>query len=62
MEAWEKDLREKLEGEIPNGVYIIDGSGGKAMTGKMGLIEFEVAVQREFRKNGKVKEETPDGI
>jgi hypothetical protein len=56
MEAWEKDLREKLEEEIPNGVYIIDGSGGKAMTGKMGLIEFEVAVQREFRKNGKVKE------
>jgi hypothetical protein len=57
MEAWEKELRERLEAELPGGVYILeDHTGQRGMVGKSHMIELEVAMHREKLKNEKVKE------
>lgn len=46
MEQWEKELREKLEKELPEGMYEIGGPGLVAWTGKGGKIDFEVLLQK----------------
>lgn len=47
MEQWEKDLREKLDKEIPHGFYELGGG----ITGKGGYIEFQVELYRLVRKD-----------
>ena len=44
MEDWEKELREKLDKEIPDGLYEIGEPGDRffMITGKGGKINFEV--------------------
>lgn len=39
MEKWESDLREKLEAEIPEGIYSIVIDGRKYLTGRGGIID-----------------------
>ena len=43
-EQEEKDLREKLDKEIPNGAYNIGIEGMVCWTGKGGRIDFEIAM------------------
>lgn len=51
MEDWEKELRERLEKELPEGVYRIGSPGDELIlhTGKDGKIDFEVALIRYIR-------------
>jgi hypothetical protein len=44
MEQWEKELRKKLEKELPEGGYDIGNSGMACWTGKQGYIEYRVAL------------------
>jgi len=46
----EKNLREKLDNEIPKGYYKLGAGNFIAYSGKQGKIEFEVALRREFEK------------
>lgn len=46
MEQWEKDLRERLDKEIPNGMYDLSAPGMVCYGGKGAKINLEVA----FRK------------
>jgi hypothetical protein len=49
---WERKLREKLEKELPDGLYQFDvGCGGKMMTGKGGAIEIEIQMKKAFLKD-----------
>ena len=50
MEQWEIDLRAKLENELPNGCYVIEGGDMVFATGKCGKIEFEVALRKAASK------------
>jgi len=44
---WEEKYRVKLEGVIPNAMYVIGwGDGQKIMTGKQGFINFQVEAMR----------------
>lgn len=52
MEQWEIDLREKLMRELPNGFYQFPTTKNNVLTGgtgKLGWIEFEVAMQKYVR-------------
>ena len=51
MEEWEVCLREKLEAEIPEGIYSIMVDGKKMLTGRGGVIDQMVDVARETMKN-----------
>jgi len=46
MEQWEKELREKLQKELPEGAYEIGVLPMIAWTGKGGKINFEVALHK----------------
>ncbi len=46
MEQWEKELREKLEAELPDGMYRIGMPPMVAITGKQGKINFEVMLMK----------------
>jgi hypothetical protein len=50
MEQWEKDLRKKLELEVPQGCYKIGADNFICHTGKGGYIEYLVEIQRHIRK------------
>lgn len=50
MEEWEVLLREKLELEIPEGIYSIEIEGKKYLTGRGGVIDDLVEKEREIRK------------
>ena len=50
MEPWEIELREKLELEIPEGIYSIEIDGKKYLTGRGGVIDELVEKEREARK------------
>jgi hypothetical protein len=50
MEEWEKELREKLQKELPEGPYQIGVPPMMAYTGKGGRIEFEVALHKQMMK------------
>jgi hypothetical protein len=53
MEQWEKDLREKLERELPSGAYNLVNEGKMfLMTSKLGWIDFEVAMRKDLIKAG----------
>lgn len=47
MPLWEKELREKLEAEIPEGIYSITIDGKKYLTGRGGVIDQMVETARE---------------
>lgn len=49
MEDWEKELRERLDKEIPHGIYKIGAGRMTAWTGKAGRIEYEVALQKHCK-------------
>lgn len=46
MDEWEREFREKLEREVPEGLYKI---GESLWTGKGGFIDFEVEMRKEAR-------------
>jgi hypothetical protein len=50
MEEWERVLREKLDLEIPEGIYSIVIEGKKYLTGKYGVIDHQVEIARESLK------------
>ena len=50
MEQWEKELREKLQKELPDGGYEIGAPPMIAWTGKGGKINFEVALHKAMMK------------
>lgn len=50
MSKWEKELRERLEKEIPDGAYDISSPGFTCWTGRLGYIDFLVALEKEFNK------------
>ena len=52
MEEWEVLLREKLEAEIPEGIYSIEIEGKKYLTGRGGVIDDLVDKEREVRLSG----------
>lgn len=52
MEDWEVSLREKLEAEIPEGIYSIVVEGKKMLTGRGGVIDDLVDKEREVRLSG----------
>jgi hypothetical protein len=52
MEEWEVLLREKLELEIPEGIYSIEMEGKKYLTGRNGIIDYLVYKEREVRLSG----------
>jgi len=47
MEPWEVILREKLEAEIPEGIYSITIDGKKYLTGRGGVIDQMVDIARD---------------
>lgn len=49
IEQWERDLREKLEAEIPEGIYSIVIDGKKYLTGRGGVIDQKVEEERARR-------------
>lgn len=53
MEAWEKELRERLDKEVPEGLQIIGDPniGPVVWSGKQGQIEFLVCLEKELRKS-----------
>lgn len=53
MEEWEEDLRQKLESEIPEGLYSIVIDGKKMLTGRGGLIDQMVEIARETMEKEK---------
>ena len=53
MEPWEVILREKLEVEIPEGIYSIIVDGKKMLTGRGGVIDQMVDIAREAREKEK---------
>ena len=53
-EQEEKDLREKLEKELPNGWYDIGTGDFHCYTGKGGKIDFEVALRKDIQEKYKV--------
>jgi hypothetical protein len=53
MEPWEVILREKLELDIPEGIYSIIVEGKKMLTGRGGVIDQMVDIAREARLNEK---------
>ena len=52
QQPWEIALREKLGKEVEDGFYIIEGGRFTVGTGKGGMIEFEIALQKENIKLG----------
>jgi len=50
IEEWEVLLRERLELEIPEGIYSIVIEGKKYLTGRGGVIDDLVEKEREARK------------
>ncbi len=50
MEQWEKELREKLKKQLPEGGYDIGNSGMACWTGKQGYIEYRVAFIKAISK------------
>jgi hypothetical protein len=53
LPPWEVELREKLELEIPEGIYSIFVDGKKMLTGKYGIIDQMVDQAWETLKNKK---------
>lgn len=53
MEEWEVLLREKLELEIPEGIYSITVEGKKYLTGRGGVIDQMVDIARETMQSEK---------
>lgn len=53
MEDWEASLREKLELEIPEGIYSIVIEGKKYLTGRGGVIDDLVEKERILRESQK---------
>jgi len=51
MEQWEKDLRERLNKEIPDGNYEIKEGKVYAITGKNGYIEFQVELYKLIKED-----------
>ena len=49
MEQWEIDLRAELDREIPKGIYNIGSEGTVVYTGKGGIIEYIVLLEKEIR-------------
>lgn len=49
MEKWEIELRERLEQEIPEGIYSIEVEGKKYLTGRGGVIDQMVEEERARR-------------
>lgn len=47
MEQWEKELREKLDKELPNGSFIIHTGNWSMCVTKSGYIEFEIAMRKQ---------------
>jgi hypothetical protein len=50
MEQWEKELREKLEKELPEGMYNLSAGNMVCFGGKGAQINFEVALKKEANK------------
>lgn len=58
MEQWEKEYREQLELEIPNGAYEIgNGTDFIAVTGKDGYINYLVELRKAIMRFGSGIEE-----
>jgi len=58
MEDWEKELREKLQKELPHGAYYIGEKPGlQLVTGKGGEIEYRVMLEKAIREFTQKKEE-----
>jgi len=53
MEEWERVLREKLDKDIPEGLYTIIIDGKKMLTGKYGVIDQKVELAKETLKREK---------
>lgn len=53
LESWEKEFRQKLELEIPEGIYSIVVDGKKYLTGKGGIIDQMVDMARASLDNEK---------
>lgn len=51
MPEWEVILREKLEAEIPEGIYSILVDGKKMLTGRGGVVDQLVEVARETMRS-----------
>ena len=49
MEQWEKNLRNKLEKELSEGIYNI-GIEQDLLTGKQGYIDFLVEIEKAIKK------------
>jgi hypothetical protein len=49
MEQWEIDLRDELDKEIPKGIYNIGSEGTVVYTGKLGVINYIVMLEKEIR-------------
>ena len=49
MEQWEIDLRAELNEEIPKGIYNIGSEGIVVYTGKAGIINYIVILEKEIR-------------
>lgn len=51
MDDWEIKRREELDKEIPDGCYNIGkGTRMTCLTGKGGYINFQIEIERQFRK------------
>ena len=56
MKLWEKKLRENLEKSLPNKMYNIGTDEIICFTGKLGYIDFKVAIEKEVRDSIKNNE------
>lgn len=50
MENWEKEERERLDKEIPEGIYTIEGGKYLAYTGKNGYINYLIELKRFIKE------------
>jgi hypothetical protein len=57
MEQWEIEAREKLDKEVPNGLYNIGSDKQVCYTGRQGYIEFQIEMMKYCRNDFKITEE-----
>lgn len=50
IEQWEIDLRARLDEELSDGAYDISSPGLSLSTGKGGYIEYQVQLEKMYRK------------
>ncbi len=51
MELWEKQMRDRLNKTLPEGLYKIEGPSIFAHTGKQGFIDFQVYMHEMIKEH-----------